>query len=71
MGIQAAIFDNTSDSFKTPPPRDGSLDPGAVVSDGIQPLPPQHSMYKHHVLSVNEFTKEKVNIIYYTYIDRP
>lgn len=46
----------------TPPPRDTSAD--ASASDfslpGVHPLPAQHSMYKHHILTVEDFTKEKV-----------
>ena len=59
MGKQAAaMLDIFSDSsHMTPPPQDISFD----MPDGIQPLPPQHSLYKHHVLTVKEFTKERVS----------
>ena len=66
IGPQHSLLGDFSDSsFMSPPPQDiwsHQFAPNQFNLLGIQPLPQQHSMYKHHVLTVDEFTKEKVGL---------
>ena len=64
--------DRPDSPYMTPPPQDLSSDQVLVDEvfslPGIHPLPAHRSMYKHHVLSVSEFTKEKVRVTFYFFI---